>query len=426
MIDTNAAHLNSWIEVDPNSDFPIQNLPFGVFKKKKNGFTGHLATRIGDLVIDLYYIAKNGFFDDCGIIDIEVFNRISLNDFIGLGQPVWKSVRKKLSELFTYSNPLLRDNYLLRSEILVPIEDIEMLLPVAIGDFTDFNSSLEHATNIGRMYRDPDNPLPPNWRHLPEGYHGRSSSIYVSGTKIHRPKGQFKPGDSAFPLFGPSRRVDFELEVAFISGVESEPGIRIPIEKTEDNIFGMVLLNILAARDFQTWEQIPLGPLTSKSFGGIMSPWIVTLDALQPYRIVGPRQEPEVLPYLQTKGAHNYDISLEAILTPDSLGPHTLCMTNCKHVYWNICQQLAHQTINGARLRIGDVFASGTICGLIPDSYGSMLELTWRGSKPIQLTNGKSRKFLEDMDVITIKGYAKRKEIRIGFGECTTQILPAL
>ncbi|NWJ50060.1 MAG: fumarylacetoacetase [Bacteroidetes bacterium] len=426
MIEANAVHLSSWIEVDQNSDFPIQNLPFGVFRKKKNIFSNHLATRIGDTVIDLYFIAKNGFFEGCGVDNIEIFNRASLNDFIGLGQPVWRSIRKKLSELFRYNNPLLRDNYLLRSEILLSIEDVEMLLPITICDLTDFNSSLEHAINIGKMYRDPANPLPPNWRHLPEGYHGRTSSIFISGTNIHRPKGQFKPGDSAFPLFGPSRRIDFELEVAFISGYESHAGIRIPIEKVEEKIFGMVLLNLLAARDFQTWEQIPLGPFLSKSFGGLMSPWIVTLDALQPFRIVGPRQEPEVLPYLQTKGAHNYDISLEAKLRVDSLDPLTLCKTNYKYVYWNICQQIAHQTINGARISIGDVFASGTICGQTPDSFGSMLELTWRGSKPIQLANGKSRKFLEDYDIITINGYAKRKDNRIGFGECITQILPTL
>lgn len=426
MIESNAPHLNSWIEVNQNSDFPIQNLPFGVFKKKKNSFPGHVATRIGDTLIDLYNIAQNGLFEGCGITNSEVFNHTSLNEFIELGQPVWRSVRKKLSELFRYNNPLLRDNYLYRSEILVPIEEVVMLLPISIGDFTDFNSSLEHATNIGKMYRDPDNPLPPNWRHLPEGFHGRSSSIYVSETKVNRPKGQYKPGDSAFPLFGPSRRIDFELEVAFISGYNSEPGIRIPVEKTEEKIFGMVLLNLLVARDFQTWEQVPLGPFSSKSFGGIMSPWVVTLDALQPFRIVAPRQEPEVLPYLQSKGAHNYDISLEAIFTPDSSDPLTLCKTNYKHVYWNICQLLAHQTINGARIRVGDVFSSGTICGLTPDSYGSMLELTWRGSKPIQLSNGKFRKFLEDNDSITIKGYAKRKDIRIGFGECITQILPTL
>lgn len=426
MTDLTAAHLNSWIEVDQNSDFPIQNLPFGVFKKKKNGFSGHIATRIGDTVIDLYLITINGFFEGCGITNPEVFNRTSLNDFISLGQPVWRSVRKKLSELFRINNPLLRDNYLLRSDILIAVEDVEMLLPVTIGDFTDFNSSLEHATNIGKMYRDHDNPLPPNWRHLPEGFHGRASSITVSGTNIHRPMGQFKPGDSAFPLFGPSRRVDFELELAFIGGFNSELGSRIPSDKVEEKIFGVALLNLLAARDFQTWEQIPLGPFNSKSFGGIMSPWIVTLDALHPYRIVGPRQEPEVLPYLQTKGAHNFDISLEVIFTPHLLDPITLCRTNYKYVYWNICQQIAHQTINGARMRVGDVFSSGTICGQTPDSFGSMLELTWRGSKPIQLANGKSRKFLDDYDIITFKGFAKRKEIRIGFGECTTQILPTL
>jgi len=424
MQESNAQYLTSWIEVDDNNDFPIQNIPFGVFRKIQNGLAHHVATRIGNSVIDLYRVASKGFFEDCGIIDIEVFNQGSLNLFASLGQTVQRKIRKKIAELFSINNPILRDNYVLRNEILTSIDEVEMLLPVEVADFTDFNSSLEHAVNIGRMYRDPVNPLPPNWRHMPEGCPGRSSSIVVSGTKIHRPLGQYKPGDAAFPIYGATRRLDFELEVAFITCKESELGSTIPVEKAEEYILGFVLLNLLAARDFQTWEQVPLGPYTSKSFGAIMSPWVVTLDALEAYRVTGPRQEPKVLPYLHSTGAHNFDINLEIILKPESLEPLSLCKTNYRFVYWNICQQLAHQSKNGCRIRIGDVYASGTISGQTPESLGSMLELTWRGSKPIELSDGSIRKYLYDYDKVIMKGYGKRNGIRIGFGECETQILP--
>ncbi|MDP4240761.1 MAG: fumarylacetoacetate hydrolase family protein, partial [Bacteroidota bacterium] len=299
MQESNAQYLTSWIEVDEQSDFPIQNIPFGVFRKIHNGFAHHLATRIGNNVIDLYRIASKGYFEDCGIIDIEVFNQPSINAFASLGRPVQRNVRRRISELFRINNPVIRDNYVLRNEILIPVDEVEMLLPVEITDFTEFSSSLEHVANIGRIYRDPANPLPPNWRHMPEGCPGRTSTVVVSETKIHRPMGQYKPGDAAFPIYGATRRLDFELEVAFITCKESELGEAISIEKAEEYILGFVLLNILTARDFQTWEQVPLGPFTSKSFGAIMSPWIVTLDALEAFRVVGPRQEPKVLPYLQ-------------------------------------------------------------------------------------------------------------------------------
>ena len=426
MLESNAPYLSSWIEVDEQNDFPIQNIPFGVFRKPQNGFAHHAATRIGNTVIDIYRIASKGYFDDCGITNIEVFNQPSLNEFIRLGLTVVRNIRNRVSELFRSNNPVLRDNYILRSEILTSVNDVEMFLPIEVGDFTDFNSSMEHVVNIGRMYRDPANPLPPNWRHMPEGCPGRTSTIVVSGTKIHRPKGQYKPGDAAFPIFGDTRRLDFELEMAFITGRETELGTSIPVEKAEEYIFGFVLLNILTARDLQTWEQIPLGPFTSKSFGSVMSPWIITLDALEAFRVVGPRQEPKVLPYLQSTGAHNFDITLEVILEPESVEPQLLCKTNYRFVYWNICQQLAHQSTNGCKIRVGDVYASGTISGQHPDSYGSMLELTWRGTKPIQLPGGISRKYLFDYDKIIMKGYGRRNGIQIGFGESMTQILPSL
>ena len=425
MPESNTQYLSSWIDVDDQNDFPIQNIPFGVFRKIQNGFAHHIASRIGNSVIDLYRIATKGYLDDCGIIDVEVFNQPSLNAFAGLGQSVVRKVRKRISELFSSNNPLLRDNYVLRNEILTPVDEVEMLLPVEVTDFTDFNSSMEHTVNIGRMYRDPVNPLPTNWRHMPEGCPGRTSTIVVSGTKIHRPFGQYKPGDAAFPIYGATRRLDFELEVAFITCKESELGTAIPVEKAEEYILGFVLLNLLTARDFQTWEQVPLGPFTSKSFGSIMSSWVVTLDALEAFRVVGPRQEPKVLPYLQSSGAHNFDINLEVFLEPEKIEPLVLCKTNYRFIYWNICQQLAHQSRNGCRIRIGDVYASGTISGQTPDSYGSMLELTWRGTKPIQLPGGSLRKYLFDYDKVIMKGYGKRNGIQIGFGECITQILPS-
>jgi fumarylacetoacetase len=425
MQDSTTQYLTSWIEVDPKSDFPIQNIPFGVFRKIQNGFAHHLATRIGNSVIDLYKIAAKGHFDDCGINDIEVFNQSSLNAFAALGQGVVRNVRKRISDLFKLNNPVLRDNYVLRNEILIPENEVEMLLPVEVADFTDFNSSMEHAVNIGKMYRDPASPLPTNWRHMPEGCPGRASTIVVSGTKIHRPHGQSKPGDAAFPIYGAARRLDFELEVAFITGKESVLGSTIPVDKAEEYIFGFVLLNLLTARDFQTWEQVPLGPYTSKSFGSIMSAWVVTLDALEPFRVVGPRQEPKVLPYLHSTGAHNFDINLEVLLEPETLEPLSLCKTNYRLIYWNICQQLAHQSKNGCRIRVGDVYASGTISGTQPESFGSLLELTWRGSKPILLPGGAVRKYLYDYDRVIMKGFGKRNGIQIGFGECVTQILPA-
>jgi len=424
MAESSTQYLTSWIEVDNRNDFPIQNIPFGVFKKAQNGFAHHIATRIGNSVIDLYRIASKGYFNDCGINDIEVFNQSSLNIFAGLGKAVTRKVRNKISDLFRINNPVIRDNYVLRNEILTPVDEVEMLLPIDVTDFTDFNSSLEHAVNVGKMYRDPVNPLPPNWRHLPEGCPGRTSTIVVSGTKIHRPMGQYKPGDAAFPIYGASRRLDFELEVAFIIGKESELGSTIPIENAEDYIFGFVLLNIITARDFQTWEQVPLGPFTSKSFGSIMSPWVITVDAFEAFRVVGPKQEPNVLPYLQSTGAHNFDINLEVFLEPESMEPLLLCKTNYRFIYWNICQQLAHQSKNGCRIRIGDVYSSGTISGQQADSFGSLLELTWRWSKPIELPDGILRKYLFDYDKVIIKGYGKRNGIQIGFGECMTQILP--
>ena len=298
-------------------------------------------------------------------------------------------------------------------------------MPVKVGDYTDFYSSIEHATNVGMMFRDPKNALLPNWRHIPVGYHGRSSSIVVSGTDIHRPKGQTKADDAAAPVFGPTRLLDFELEMAFITGKKTELGESIPVDKAEEYIFGMVIFNDLSARDIQKWEYVPLGPFLSKNFGSVISPWIVTLDALEPFRVEGPEQKPEVLPYLQTEGKKNFDIDLEVLIKPENSTEQRVSKSNFKYMYWNMNQQLAHHTVNGCNINVGDMYGSGTISGPTPDSYGSMLEITWRGTKPVKMPDGTERKFINDNDTIIMKGYAEKNGLRIGFGEVTTKILPA-
>ncbi|MFC2101866.1 fumarylacetoacetase, partial [Bacteroidota bacterium] len=370
MNSTNNPSLTSWLPVPPGSDFPIQNIPFGIFRTDK--LAPRAASRIGDTVIDIYSLASLGYFHDFHI-DPEIFLSPSLNGFIALGKPTWRSVRKRLSELFESGNPFLRDRKKDHSSILHDITNVEMLLPVEVGDYTDFYSSIEHATNVGIMFRDPANALLPNWRHIPVGYHGRASSIVVSGTPIHRPKGQTKSEGDDSPLFGPSKQLDFELEMAFITGNSTSLGDSVSVRNAEDYIFGMVLFNDLSARDIQKWEYVPLGPFLGKNFGSVASPWIVTLDALEPFRVAGPKQEPEVLPYLKTEGARNFDIQLDVLIRPEGGIEHQVSHSNFKFMYWNMAQQLAHQTVNGCNINVGDMYASGTISGPTPDSYGSML-----------------------------------------------------
>ena len=422
MIKANNPDLKSWINIDKGSDFPIQNIPFGIFQK--NGTGPRAATRFGDTVVDLYALANYNVFDGLNI-DKELFNRCSLNDFIALGKPTWRALRDRLSEIFEENNPIIRDNPKAKAEVLYPIDSVEMLLPVKVGDYTDFYSSIEHATNVGIMFRDPANALLPNWKHIPVGYHGRSSSIVVSGTDIHRPKGQTKPDPEAGPVYGPSKMFDFELEMAFITGKQTQLGDSVAIEEAEDHIFGMVIFNDLSARDIQKWEYVPLGPFLAKNFGSVVSPWIVTLDALEPFRVAGPTQEPEVLPYLKTKKAHNYDISLDVFIEPEGQKEHQVCHSNYKHMYWSMAQQLAHQTVNGCNINVGDMYASGTISGPTPDSFGSMLEIAWKGTKPVKMPDGSERKFIQDNDSIIMRGYSEKDGLRIGFGEVRTQILPA-
>jgi fumarylacetoacetase len=422
MNDINNPSLSSWISVPESSDFPIQNIPFGIIRYE--GVSPRAASRIGDKVIDLYSLATLGYFHDLHIVP-EVFLKPSLNDFISLGRPTWRAVRSRLMELFESGNTFLRERVKDHSVIIHAIHEVEMLLPVEVGDYTDFYSSIEHATNVGIMFRDPENALLPNWRHIPVGYHGRSSSIVVSGTPIHRPKGQTKSDGAEHPEFGPSNQVDFELEMAFIAGKKSSLGDSIPVKEAEEYIFGMVLFNDLSARDIQKWEYVPLGPFLGKNFGSVASPWIVTLDALETFRVEGPKQEPDVLPYLQSEGSRNFDIQLDVLIQPDGGTAHRVCHSNFKFMYWNMSQQLAHHTVNGCNINVGDMYASGTISGHVPGSFGSMLEIAWKGTRPVQMPDGSERKFIHDNDTIIMRGYAVRNGLRIGFGEVTTRILPA-
>ncbi|MEQ9304305.1 MAG: fumarylacetoacetase, partial [Marinoscillum sp.] len=329
------------------------------------------------------------------------------------------------SEIFAHDNNELRDLPEAREKILSPVSGASMLMPVKVGDYTDFYSSEQHATNVGTMFRDPDNALLPNWKHIPVGYHGRASSIVISGTEIHRPKGQTKDPEASVPDFGPSKRVDFELEMAFITGKSTELGSSIAVDEVDEYIFGFTLFNDWSARDIQKWEYVPLGPFLAKNFASAMSPWIVTLDALEPFRVEGDRQSPEVLPYLQSTGKRNFDINLEVYIRPEECEEQRVSLSNFKHMYWNVNQQLAHHTVNGCNINVGDMYASGTISGPDPGSYGSMLELAWKGTKPITMSDGTERKFINDGDTVVMRGFGERNGVRIGFGEVSNKILPA-
>jgi fumarylacetoacetase len=415
------APLKSWVTVPKDSDFTIYNLPFGIFQSKRLSPRAGIA--IGDKIVDLSVLHDEGFFSELTQLPNDIFLRDSLNDFIGLGKNLTRKVRDKVQDLLKEENDNLKEHQC-RGKAMVTRKDAQMLLPVKVGDYTDFYSSMEHATNVGMMFRDPENALLPNWKHLPVGYHGRSSSIVPSGTNIYRPKGQFKEANMPMPEFGPSRRLDFELELAFITGKSTKMGDSIRTEDAEDYVFGFVLFNDWSARDIQAWEYVPLGPFLGKSFASSISPWIVTLDALEPFRVKGPEQDP-VLDYLKSQKDHAFDIQLEVYLKPEGLQPTKICTSNFKHMYWNIAQQLAHHTSNGCNINVGDMMASGTISGPSEDSYGSLLELSWKGTKPIQLQEGGERTFIEDGDTIIMKGFNQKDGIRVGFGEVEGKVLPA-
>ncbi|MBR9919724.1 MAG: fumarylacetoacetase [Bacteroidetes bacterium] len=420
MIEANDPTLQSWVEVPENSDFPIQNLPFGIFRTSSNP-SPRMCTRIGNYVVDLAVMNYLSLFEELEI-DNEVFKAPYLNDFMSLGKEKTRAFRNKLSQLFRKGNEEAEN---LSWHFLHPIDKVEMLMPVKVGDYTDFYSSIEHATNVGTMFRDPENALLPNWKHLPVGYHGRASSIVVSGTPIHRPKGQQKPDADKPPVFGPCKLLDFELEMAFVVGQETQMGESVGTNEAEDYIFGMVLFNDWSARDIQKWEYVPLGPFLAKSFASTISPWVVTLEALDPFRVAGPKQDPKVLPYLEYEGNHNFDINLEVEIKPEKGAGKVVCQSNFKYLYWNICQQLAHHTVNGCNLNVGDMCASGTISGKDPSSYGSMLEISWRGTKPVDMPDGSQRKFILDGDTVIMRGHCEKDGVRVGFGETSGQILPS-
>jgi fumarylacetoacetase len=430
MINPNDPKLKSWIEVKSNCDFPIQNLPFGIFKTKNR--SPRLGTAIGEYILDLQACAEKGLFADFKI-ENSVFAQPQLNNFIALGKEKTKAVRAKIAEILSADNTAIKENKDLHPAILIKQSDAEMLLPVRIGDYTDFYSSIDHATNVGKMFRDPENALLPNWKHLPVGYHGRASSIVVSGTNFHRPKGQNLPPDQLQkppkeqqPIFGASKLMDFELETAFIIGKQTEMGKSISTAEATDYIFGMVLFNDWSARDIQTWEYVPLGPFLAKNFCSSVSPWVVTIDALKPFRVEGYKQTPEVLPYLKYEGIKNIDINLQVYLQPENCTETKICESNYKFMYWTMEQQLAHHTVNGCNINVGDMMASGTISGPTENSYGSMLELSWRGTKPLKMADGSERKFINDGDTVIIRGYAEKNGVRVGFGEVKGKVLPAL
>lgn len=418
-MDANSPELKSFIPVSSDSPFPIQNLPFGVFRLK-DGQT-HCGCAIGSYVVDLAVLEEEGFFD----FNHRVFDAHSLNKFMRQGHRVWKHTRQIVSELLRSDNPTLRDNKVLLQKCIVSQNDVEMLLPVEIGDYTDFYSSKEHATNIGLMIRDPNNPLLPNWKHLPVGYHGRASSIVVSETPVVRPWGQILEGEK--PIFSPTKRLDFELELAFIVGKDSEQGLPVSVDEADEYIFGFVLMNDWSARDIQRWEYLPLGPFVSKSFSTSISAWIVLADALKPFRIKGPEQDPKPFPYLQDKSEKShYNIALEVgMKTAKQSNETTISKSNAKYIYWSTAQQLAHHTVTGCNVKVGDLMASGTISGKDKGSYGSLMEISWNGTQNVEIGND-SRTFLQDGDQVTLKGYCQGDGYRIGFGEVRGQIIPAL
>ena len=415
--------MKSFVQYSENSDFSIHNIPFGVAVFNKEYIA--CATRIGDLVVDLATLYDFGYFENIPELKENVFEAYTLNEFIELGKPITNQVRREIQAFLLEGSALSQDEKTIES-CFYNLDQVEMMMPIHVQNYTDFYISMEHDTNVGKMFRDPKNALLPNWKHLPVGYHGRASSIVVSGINFHRPKGQIKIAESTMPIFSPSQQLDFELEMAFILNKNTDLGESISTQEAEEAIFGMVLFNDWSARDIQSWEYVPLGPFLGKNFCSSISPWVVTLEALEPFRTTSPKQEPEVLDYLKFEGDKNYDIQLQVLLQPENGEENTISESNFKHMYWNMAQQLAHHTVNGCNVEVGDIYASGTISGTDPKSYGSMLELTWRGANPITLSNGQERKFLEDGDTVIMRGFGEKDGIRVGFGEVKGKVLPTI
>lgn len=417
--------VNSFVPVAPESHFPLQNLPYGVFSPTPRD-EPRVGTRIGDFVLDLAVIQNAGLLDAAGLPE-GIFSHYVLNPFMELDAAQRRAVRLLIHGLLRADEPTLRDDAALRGRALLPCASVTLQFPVGIPDYTDFYASREHATNVGIMFRGKENALMPNWLHLPVGYHGRASSIVLSGQDIVRPSGQTLPADHTAPVFGPCKLMDFELEMGFFVGTRNRQGEPVLVDNAEDNIFGLVLVNDWSARDIQKWEYQPLGPFTAKNFATSISPWIVTLDALAPFRCDSPRQDPEPLPYLRESERGTYDINLEVhVQAEDDAEGLRVSASNFKYLYWTMAQQLAHHTVTGCNLSPGDLLASGTISGPDKSSFGSMLEISWRGTEPVTLPGGGKRKFLHDGDTVTMTAWCEGDGYRVGFGEVMGKILPAI
>jgi fumarylacetoacetase len=418
----NDPKLRSFIDVDAASDFPIQNLPYGVFSTG-DGFAPRVGVAIGDYVLDLWELEQDSRLD---VGALGVFAGPTLNAFMALGPKVWSQTRARISELLRHDNPELRDNSELCARALVPMADVKLHMPIAVAGYTDFYSSKEHATNVGVMFRGKDNALQPNWLHMPIGYNGRASTVVVSGTRVRRPRGQLKPPTAEVPSFGACKRLDFELEMGFVVGQPSKMGEMLTEKQAEEMIFGFVILNDWSARDIQQWEYVPLGPFQAKAFGTSISPWIVTREALEPFRVHGPAQDPAPLPYLKQALANNYDVQLDVGLrSADMNEAMRICRTNFKYMYWSSVQQLVHHASSGCAMNVGDLLGSGTISGPDKNSRGSLLEISWNGTEPIELPGGAKRTFLVDGDSLVMRGWCQGDGYRVGFGEVEGTILPA-
>ena len=420
-IKANDSSLKSWLEISRESDFPIQNLPFGIYSTKNK--TKRVGVAIGNQILDLSQLLKLGYLDSLSFCE-HCFSNEYLNRMMGHGKLEIRELRNRISELLNVENPELSQNKEAIAKVLDLQIESEMHLPVKIGDYTDFYSSEQHAFNVGSMFRDPDNALLPNWKHIPVAYHGRSSSIIPSGQDVVRPKGQQKLDDNENPIFGASKLLDFELEMGFITFQGKPLGNTISTEEADEYIFGMCLFNDWSARDIQKWEYVPLGPFLAKNFASSMSCWIVTLDALEPFRTAGPIQKPKVLPYLEYNGNKHLDIELTVAIQTENGSKKVVTNSNYKHMYWNMNQQLAHHTVNGCNVNCGDMLASGTISGPEEGSFGSMLEISWKGTKPVKMPDGSERKFVQDGDSVIFNGRAKNKNFNIGFGELISKVLP--
>jgi fumarylacetoacetase len=429
--------LRSFIEVAPDCDFPIQNLPYGVFSTSADP-TRRVGVAIGDFILDLSVLEKAGLVQPAGTGAVEqggaplvlsgaplVLGLATLNPFMAMGPAVWKSTRSSISQLLRHDEPTLRDNAELRARCLIPMKDATMHLPIKVSDFTDFYSSKEHATNVGTMFRDKTNPLLPNWLHIPIGYNGRASTVVISGTPVRRPMGQLKGPQDEKPRLGPCAKLDFELEMGVIIGQPSVMGEMLSVEQAEAMIFGFTLLNDWSARDIQQWEYVPLGPFQAKAFATSISPWVVTKEALEPFRVEGPQQEPQPLPYLQQKTPQNYDVTLDVGLRTAAMKtPQQICRTNFSYMYWSSVQQLVHHASSGCAMNVADLLGSGTISGPEKSQRGSLLELSWNGTEPLSVGDEK-RTFLADGDELVMRGWCQGKSYRVGFGAVAGVILPA-